>query len=434
VALLQPPIPESDFFLTFLNEYGGVLLAWGWIITLFFVLTIAWEVYKLLKQIDYFSAIQWTFLQITVPEENAQTPKAMESFFDVIAGIHKNPDITERFFEGYTEAWFSCEIHCEANRVRYIMVIPTNHRKFFEGVIYGQYPLAEIREVEDYTQAFPIDKIEKDFDLYGTEIITVADEFYPIRTYHEYEDSLAEDDKYIDPHQALVEAYTNIREGEQFWVQILVRPKDAKVIQKWTAAGEEAIAKIAGTAKEKEKGMIIEFFHFLRNLPFAVIDALLNGPPEAEKKKDKQLRPVFTPLDQARMEGITRKVSRNGFKTKIRVVHISPPGKLVKQSAATAMGAFKQFNTFHMNSFKPDPATKTNGPNYLLKQTRRSFRKRRILLLFQIRDMWGDDSGVMMNPEELATLYHFPIKYVKAPLVQRATSGLGSAPPDIPYI
>lgn len=434
MALLQPPPPESDIVLTFLNEYGGVLLAWGWIFTVFFVLTIAWSVFKLLKQIDYFSAIQWTFLQVTVPEENAQTPKSMENFFDVIAGIHKNPDVVEKLFDGYMEAWFSCELHCEPHRVRYILVIPANHRKFFEGVIYGQYPLAEIKEAEDYTQNFSLDKIEKTFDMYGTEIKMTSDQIYPIRTYHEYEDSLAEDDKYIDPHQALVEAYTNIREGEQFWVQLLVKPKDAKAIKKWAKSGEEAIAKIAGTAKEKSPGLLEQFGNFGKSLPGDLWTAFISGPIEAEKKKDKQLRPVFTPLDQARMEGIVRKVSRNGFKMKLRLLHISPAGKLVKQSASTGMGVFKQFNTFHMNSLAPDNETKTNGPGFFLKNTRRRFRKRKILLQFQIRDFWGDDSGYWMNAEELATLYHFPIKYVKAPLVQRATSGLGSAPPDIPYI
>jgi len=39
-----------------------------------------------------------------------------------------------------------------------------------------------------------------------------------------------------------------------------------------------------------------------------------------------------------------------------------------------------------------------------------------------------------MSAEELATLYHFPAKYVRAPAVERSKAGLGSAPDNVPYV
>jgi hypothetical protein len=114
------------------------------------------------------------------------------------------------------------------------------------------------------------------------------------------------------------------------------------------------------------------------------------------------------------------------------MVYISPPGKLRKPAMGTALGAFRQFNTFHLNAFKPDPSTKTNGPTYFLKEKRRRFRKRRMLLNFQWRDMWLD-AGQMMSAKELATLYHFPGKYLQAPAVERAMSGRGTPPENLPY-
>lgn len=421
-----------QYIALFLTAYGGHVLTWGWLFVILLVLWMAWEAYRLLKAMDYVSAIQWTFLQITVPEENPFTPKAMENVYDVISGIHKAPDLAELFFEGYVESWFSCELHCEPHRARYIMVVPTMHRKFFEGVLYGQYPTAEIREVEDYTKRYHYEDIEKKFDMYGTEVETTNEEIYPIRTYREYEDTFAEDDKFIDPHQALVEAYTNIREGEEFWLQILIRPIDPKIISKWEKAGEQAVATIAGMAKEEPLGILPQVFAFLRSLPVDVLRALFGATAEV-KEKEKQQRFVFTPLDSAKMEGILQKVSRMGFKTKIRIIHISPPGKLVKPSISTANGALKQFSTAHLNGFKPDNATKTNGPNYFFKLSRRRLRKRKVLLNFQWRDFWGREGGYMMNAEELATVYHFPVKQLKAPAVQRAASGLGSAPENVPY-
>ena len=175
-----------------LEEFLGISLAWGWLVGVVVVLALIWRLYMNIITNDYANAIQWTYLHITVPEEADQTPKAMENTYDTWDGIHKNPDLIEKYFDGMLEAWYSCEIYCTKGRVRYIMVVPTAHHTFFEGVIYGQYPQAEITEVEDYTQRYSWRDIEKKFDVFGTEMILAEDDFLPVKTYRDYEDTLAE--------------------------------------------------------------------------------------------------------------------------------------------------------------------------------------------------------------------------------------------------
>jgi hypothetical protein len=421
-------------FVTFVSFFSEAFLTWGWFLILLLALWIAWETYMFIKRIDYVSSIKWTFLQITIPEEAGQTPKAMETAFEVWGGIHKDPDLIERFFDGYTLAWYSCELQCRRGRVRYIMVVPTAHARFFEGVIYGQYSTAEVQEVEDYSLEFSYQDLGKTFELFGTEMHLAKDDYYPIRLYHEYEDKLAEDDRFVDPHQSLLEAYSNIEEGEEFWVQILIRPVSAKEIEKWADTGQEKISALSGQAKEEKPGIISSLSSFFLKLPLEILDVFMKGPLEAgEKKKEERKFHIYNPSEDAAMKGILQKVSHTGFRTKIRVLHIAPAGKLNKPNIGKAIGAFKQFNTFNLNSLKPDSATKTNGPNFIMKKSRRAYRQRVILLNYQWRDFWGDKSGQMLTAEELATLYHFPAKYVRVPAVQRATAGLGSPPENLPY-
>ncbi|MAF80637.1 hypothetical protein CL628_01345 [bacterium] len=423
-----PPVTEL------VTIFGDVLLTWGWLFVVFLALWIAWESYKLLKHIDYVAGIQWTFLQINVTDESAQTPKAFENCIEVIGGMHKDPDIIERLFEGYFLPWFSCEIQCSKDRTRYIMVVPTPHRKLIEGVIYGQYPMVEIKEVEDYTLEFDYRDIGKKFEMWGSEIVNVDEDYMPIRTYHEFEDTLAEDDRFIDPHQALVEAFTHINEGEHFWVQVLIKPVAAGTISAWADAGQEAIAELSGQKIEVEESIFKKAAGLFTSVPGEIMSAALSGPAEAAEAENEPLRLKFpNPAEDAAMKGILMKVARNGYKTKIRVMHFAPLGKLHKPNYGKAIGAFKQFNSFNLNSLKPDGLTKTNGPNYILKQTRRAYRMRSILLNYQWRDFWGDDSGFMMSAEELATLYHFPVKYVRSPSVERAAAGVGAPPANVPY-
>lgn len=415
-----------------ISQLSGVILTWGWLLIVLLILWIAWEVYIFIKRLDYVQGIKLTFLQITVPEDTPQTPKAMEQAFEVWGGIHKNPDLIEKYFEGYLLPWYTCELQCTRNKVRFIMVVPTVHRKFFEGVIYGQYPSADIREVEDYAREFTVRDLEKTFDMYGTELILSEEDFYPIRTYHEYEDALAEDERYIDPLQALIEAFTTCEEGEHYWVQLLVKPIDAGDIQKWAEKGQERILKLSGREKKEELGLLRKTTSILVGLPGDLLQLAVGGVGE-EKRPEQRERFFMTPSEQEEAKGILQKVIRSGFKVKIRLAHFAPAGKLHKPNISKTIGVFKQFNTAHLNSFYPDPNSKTNGPNYILKQTRRNWRKRKVLLDYQYRDFWGDRSGYMMTAEELATLFHFPSKYGRSPSIERATAGLGSAPDNLPY-
>lgn len=417
----------------FFDQIAPILFGLGWLTVVFLLLWIAWEIYLLLKMIEYVSGVQWTFLQITVPVDSEETPKSMEVAFDVWGGIHKGPDLVEKYFDGYLEAWYSCEIFSTAGKVKYVMVVPTAHRQMFEGVIYGQYPRAEIREVEDYSQRYTYRELHEKFDLYGTEITLVEDDIYPIKTYREYETTLAEEDRYIDPHQSMIEAFTHVGPGEEFWIQVVIRPMDAADIKKWSERGEEAVREISGQAAEKEPGIGERLRSFFTGLPGDILSAFLYGPEETVPEREALKLRFFNPVDEAKMKGILQKVSQNGYKVVVRGIHIAPAGQLQKPNIGRLLGAFKQFNTFHLNSFRPDPATKTNGPNYFLRDIRRKLRERTILLKFQWRDMFGYQTGQWMTAEELATLYHFPVKYVRAPGIERAKSGRSGPPDNLPY-
>lgn len=423
-----------EVFFSAISQLSDVLLAWGWLLLLALALWIAWEVYVFLKHVDYTGSIKWTFYELKIPSDSIQTPKSFENAIDVWGGMHKNPDLIESIFEGYFLGWYSLEIFCTKNSARYIMVVPTPHAKFFEGVLYGQYPTIEITEAEDYTLRYSYEEIAKTFEIWGAEIHQAKDDIYPIRTYHEYEDSFNEDNTFIDPHQAMVEAFTNINDGEEFWVQLLVKPIDAKDILKWTDRGQERISELAGEDIEKPAG----FFQLLKDAlmawPKDLFSVIFKGPLEpASEDKDFQFR-IYNPSQDAEMKAILQKVSRNGYRTKIRVIHIAPQGKLQKPNYGKAIGAFKQFSSWNLNNLYPDPVTKVNGPNYIFKQTRRDYRARAMLLNFQWRDFWGDNSGQMMNAEEIATLYHLPSKYVQAPSVKRASAGVASPPSNVPYV
>lgn len=437
--LLQPlvatrPVALVPGLLDTLAIFTPAFLAWGWLLGLLLILSLVWKLYRFVKVIDYLNSIRWCFLQVTLPDDAEVTPKSMENAIAIWAGIHKAPDMIEKFFEGYQEAWYSLEVQCEPHRARYFMVIPEVHRQFFEGVVYGHYPMAEVREVEDYTQVFDYKKVREEFEVYGTDMILAQDDVYPIRTYALYDDPLSPEDTFIDPHQALIEAYTNIRPGEQFWFQVLVWPKGGDVTEKWLEKGEATIGKITGKEKKEGAGFVRQIWQFFAKIPREAISLLSTGVlPEAAEEERQAIR-FFDPVETAKMEGILRKIEREAYHTMVRIVHIAPKGQLHKPNVGRAIGAFKQFNSFHLNALKPDGKTKSNGVDYIMKERRRKFRERQILAFYQWREPHSVNGPYMMTAEEIATLFHFPSRWVQAPVLERAKAGVYAAPDNVPFV
>lgn len=383
-----------DTFLTL----APIFVAWAWLIVAGLAFWYLRPVKEYIDDKDFFKTVRWVYWEVLLPSEAEQTPKAMEIAIAVWSGIHKGPDAYEKYFEGYQEAWYSLELHCVRGKARYILVAPASQRQFFEGVIYGQYPTAQIKEVPDHTLRFTVDDLGKKIDAFGSDIIFAKPSVYPLRTYRLYDDPLAPEEHFIDPHQALVEAYTNIREGEEFWLQLIIRPIDAGEVAEWTEKGEEEIEKIKEANAPEGSGT-----HF------------------------------FDPVETAKMKGILDKTLRETYVTKIRVVYIAPPNGLRAENAQRAIGAFNQFNTLHLNALILDPKTRSDGPVYSFRDVRRRYRRRRSFYYFQIRYA-GRRDGEMMNAEEIATLYHFPSKWIKAPGLERVKAASERPPANLPVV
>ncbi|OGY30781.1 MAG: hypothetical protein A2805_02000 [Candidatus Andersenbacteria bacterium RIFCSPHIGHO2_01_FULL_46_36] len=420
-------------FADFAQQFGPTILTLGWLLVVWMIFWIAWKTYLVMKMVDFVSAIEWTFYEIKLPDETEETPKSMEVLYEYVGGIHKGPDFNEKYFDGYLEPWASFELYCTQQSVRYIIVVPTAHKRLFEGIIYGQYPKADIQETEDYTQRYSYKDLRKKYEMWGSDVILTNDDILPIKTYPQFEAKLAEEVPFVDPMQIIVEALTNVEAGEEFWIQVMVRPLDAAIIKDWEKRGEKEIAKISGQAKKEKPGMWENFKNFMLAVPGEILSILFRGPLDFEKEKEEKVLRFFNPVDEAKMKGILEKISGNGYKTKIRIIHIAPVGQLKKPNIARGFGVFKQFNAWHLNGFAPDAETRTNKPNFIFRDRRRLWREKNILLNFQWRDFFGTDSGQIMNAEELATLYHFPVKYVSSPSVQRAKAGRQAPPANLPY-
>jgi hypothetical protein len=409
----------------------------GWMPILFIFLTGSWWIWKNWRQNLYQAKRRFVFLAVDIPktseDEPSQSPLAVENIFAHLDGAHGTDTLWEKYWGGKTQDYFSLEIVSIEGYIQFVIRTRDKYRDLVEAAIYAQYPHAEITEVVDYTQFAPKKFPDPEWELFGTEWINVKPEAYPLRTYHDFEDPATKEFK--DPMAAMLETMSKMGKGEQIWFQIIVTPTTQK---DWVQKGEKLVKKLIGVKVEAKKTWVDKAF----DLPGAIATPALQqifsseeeGVKKKEDKKEASLMQYLSPGTKTLVEEIEEKISKIGFKTKIRMIYLGKKEIFKKTRAAHPMiGAMKQMNTMDGQSLKPEYKKVGTAAHYILVKKRLQWKQNKILRAYKGRsNSRGLGEGFVLNIEELATLWHFPAAWIKAPSVKTVESKRGVPPVNLP--
>ncbi len=412
-----------------------ILFAWwfaktiGWIYPVFlfvYALILVWQNYIRDK---YRKERKYILLAIDIPKNNEQTPRAVENIFSHLAGAHQPLGFTDKWWFGEVPNSFSFEIISVGGYIQFIIHTCDNYRDLIEAIIYAQYPDAEIMEVEDYTKDWNIKFPNEKYDLVGTEIRLAKNYAYPIITYKEFEDSISQEIK--DPMASMLEALTRIGQGEQIWIQFVTTPAD----NDWGEIARPVVNKIIGA---KNTGGKKNIFDYIYEIPINLLNSLNNAASSQENSSSKEDAPnqmlYLTQGQKDAVSAIEHKASKVGFHVRIRFIYFAEKTVFFKtRGVQNIYGAFKQYNDLGLNSFKPDSKIATWGIVWF-KKMRLNSRKNKIFQRYKNRGHWlsPGEFGFILNTEEMATLWHFPLMTVKAPLVKKTDAKKAEPPMSLP--
>ncbi len=414
-----------------------IIRSGGWVLLLWFIWWAGRLAYLEYIQDRFWKKKQWMLMQITIPRVSEQTCKAVENIFSTFAGIHNGPSWTETWVDGFVQPTISLEIASIDGQVAFYIWCERRFEALAKSAIYAQYPDTDITEVENYAKNVPQSFPDDEWDLWGTEMIPVMPDPYPIKTYPDFEDKVSGELK--DPIAGVLENMSHLGPGEQAWFQINIKPTDQKEFRK---RAEKEINKVKGIKEKVPESIFSNIFKF----PFQVLNdffkVLLGGeifPASEEKKEEKKdLFPklaALSPGEKNILEALERKNSKIGFDSKIRYIYIGRKEVFKKPRAVHAfIGAIKQMNTFDMQALKPESkATGVSSTILWFKEARNNIRKTRLVTRYAKRSGDGVDR-YFLSSEELATLWHFPILLqVKAPQLQRTEAKKTDAPSNVPF-
>ena len=354
---------------------------------------------------------KYCVLEVRLPQEINKSPLAMELFLATLYQSGRETTFIDRLWLGKVRLHFSLEIASFEGDVRFFIWTPSLVKQTLEARIYAQYPEVEVHEVPDYTRRVRYD--EKKMDLWGVEYRFVAPNPYPIKTYVDFGlDRDPKEEHKVDPVSHLLEFFGALRQGEYMWVQFIIRSH----------------------TPNQRLGFKFTKDNYKEDLKHE-IEGILATVPGAEEGRATYHQ--LSERDKRRLEAMQTKASKQLFDVGIRAIYFAK--KENYDSRNTSPGLHPLFR--HLQTSDLNPLANTRGMGTFdyfwqdLFGIRKPAMRRRLFKHFQDRSyFWVPYANipVVLNSEELATLYHFPGEVVKAPTLERIPSRKAGAPANLP--
>jgi len=420
----------------------AIILSYWWTYTPVILASVSYTLWMDYQRKKFINGLTWVMLEVIPPPDVPKSPKLAESIF---AGLHGtyggNLAWKKMFFQGTIPFWFSLETVSHGGEIHFLVRTTDGLRNVVEANIFAQYPDAEIRQVDDYIDLLPEDLPNNpDYDVFGTELIFTKDNAYPIKTWREFEEAGGKDEHArIDPIAPLMETMSDMRSGEYLWMQYLIRPTGGD----WVKEGQAVVDKVAGKTPVKKTDPVLWFLGLFLEIIGTLLSAIgfesVQGEEKKEEKKEFSLQKL-TPAQKGILENVEYKLARLAFKGGVRIMYVGRKDAFVPSRVNTVIGMFKQFYFNDLNSFKPNPKAGTKDKGilpWLFPSDSGFFVKSRTLrkksdFYEAFRKRAFVETPVILNTEELATLWHLPGINVQAPLIPRVHAKKGQPPPYLP--
>jgi hypothetical protein len=408
---------------------------YGWIPIAFMFVWGAVQVWLYYRQILYKQSVKFVLLAIDVPRNNELSPKGVENLFSYLGGGHEPPDLIEKWWLGMFQLAWCFEIVSIDGYIQFLVYTPTKLRELFETAIYSQYPDAEINEVNDYTEGIPSHYPNEEYNVWGAEFIPAKDEIYPIKTYKEFEhQASAPETQFKDPMAVLMDMMSSMKKGEQFWYQIIVYPTGFD----WVKKGDKEISRILKEKSSTKKGFADVMIEGAVSLLWSFSEMIFTTGVEEEKKKEDDALKMMNlkPKEKKQVEAIQNKISMQGFECKIRFAYVAKKEVFNKAKAIFGIiGFMKQFMDLDLNNLKPDMDITATTAHYFFVDSRKNEKKRKLVSAYKDRTGTRGRKRFILNIEELATLWHFPVEaVVKAPMIQKSPGRKAEPPMTLPIL
>jgi len=350
------------------------------------------------------SAFHMVRLLVTLPKESVEQEQKeertaegtleeklanAEAFMNSLGGMRAQRGMGA-FWTGRHDH-FAFEIVAHERLISFYVVTPLYMREFMEQQIHAQYPAAQIEEVEDYNIFSP-----KSFVI-GTTLAFKKPYIFPIRTYIKLK---------VDPLGSITNVLSRMEETDGATIQFVVRSAKAS----WHNWG-------AKVARDMQQGKTLREAMGRRGVLGFIAELYRTFFPKKKKTQDLQ-EDIYrlSPMDEEIIKGLEEKTSKAGLDLNIRIIVSAKTKEKANLYLKNVVDSFTQFTFYEYgNGFsRKDPLSKDKLIHDFIY---RNFQERR---------------KMVVNTEEMASLFHFPLPETETPNIKWLMARQSPAPVNIP--
>jgi len=286
--------------------------------------------------------------------------------------------------------------------ISFYVAVPKYLESVFEKYVQGVYPNAVV------------DKIPQDYTIFepqgasaGAYLKLSESSLLPISTYQSLE---------TDPLSLITNDLSKISADEGGAVQVLIRPLSKFNLRK---RGEKALKKIREGRGIREA--INRSSEGLMGFITAIDEVFVRGPRDAktvdDERKNLPAGRQEQGFDQKGYDAIQSKIQKQPFETNIRIVSSAQTQARAEEILGHLISAFSQYSLSAMNTLEPKEVYKKELQKLIYDYSFRNF---------------SQNQAMVLNLEELASIYHFPTHYIETPYIKAAKSVSAPPPTDLP--
>ncbi|MFA5358801.1 MAG: DUF87 domain-containing protein [Patescibacteria group bacterium] len=396
----------------------GLVASSPWLMFIFYFALTALFVFIILLFIRYYfyrrekvpAAFRKVILLITLPKESLKQEKGHEretqqsiaeeiSLGEMLAGsiggLKAQKGLRYWLF-GRTDH-VALEIVAHDGFISFYAAVPSYLQQYFEQQIHAHYPEAFIEIKEDYNIFSPQGVIRAAYLKFRREF------FFPIKTYKKMEN---------DPLESLTNAMGKLADNEGAVIQVIVRSSRPS----WHKVGSRVVSEMKQGKKLKTAVRAAGTNGFLKFLG-VVADVF-----KTKNKDEQQIGMMdsrhyqLSQMEEEMAKGIEEKSSKAGLDVNIRVVVSAQDPTSAQLCLDNIVNAFFQYNIYEYgNGFVKKVPYRIDG-----------------IVNDFIHRNYTEKYKMIMNTEEVASIYHLPLTSTDMPNIRWLTSKKAPAPLNAP--
>lgn len=317
---------------------------------------------------------------------------SMEQLLTTLSNIREKKSAISRLL--YSQPHFVLEIANPAGseEIFFYIAIPKKFRESMEKQIHSYFPNAAIEKVSDYTIFYP-------GSFTAGAMLALKNKYaLPVKTYELME---------VDPLNEISNALSKLKtEHEGAVIQLVLRSAG----NKWRTLGRSIAHKMQQGKHLKDAYSPSMVQSIAKGVGREFVSVL--APKDAPLQKEAI---QLTPEEQEVMKAIEGKANKAGFHVNIRILTSAGSQQRAESLLAHLENAFSQFENPDIN-------------NFIVKKRAKL---KRVAFDYIFRN-FDEDNSCILNTEEIASIFHFPISTTETPKIKWLKAGAAPPPSNIP--